>query len=95
MRHYIARLREMLEMVRKLQTSGRSPAIEQQLADFEQELRQAATELTIQACKQAVNERRTGSDRRQSSGQRDIDRRVLPPRRRSSSVGMGTTDVEQ
>ena len=70
--HYILRLRQMLETVRKLQPPGESEAIEQQLAQLERELQEAATEMTIQACRQEV-ERREPHDRRQSTAPVPVD----------------------
>jgi hypothetical protein len=70
----------MLDTVRKLQPPGESEAIEQQFAQLERELQEAATEMTIQACRQEV-ERREPSDRRQSTAPVPIDRRFTPARR--------------
>jgi hypothetical protein len=70
----------MLDTVRKLQPPGESEAIEQQFAQLERELQEAATEMTIQACRQEV-ERREPSDRRQSTTPVLIDRRFTPARR--------------
>jgi hypothetical protein len=70
----------MLDTVRKLQPPGESAAVEQQLAELERELQEAATEMTIQACRQEV-ERRDPSDRRQSTTPVSLDRRFTPARR--------------
>ncbi len=82
--HYILRLRQMLETVRKLQPPGESEAIEQQLAQLERELQEAATEMTIQACRQEV-ERREPHDRRQSTAPVPVDRRFTPTRRNTDA----------
>jgi hypothetical protein len=74
------RLRQMLETVRKLQPPGQSDAVEQQLAQLERELQEAATEMTIQACRQEV-ERRGPTERRQSTSPVTEDRRFTPARR--------------
>jgi hypothetical protein len=70
----------MLDTVRKLQPPGQSEAVEQQLAQLERELQEAATEMTIQACRQEV-ERREPRDRRQTTAPVAIDRRFTPARR--------------
>jgi hypothetical protein len=70
----------MLDTVRKLQPPGQSDAVEQQLAQLERELQEAATEMTIQACRQEV-ERREPRDRRQSTAPVPVDRRFTPARR--------------
>jgi hypothetical protein len=70
----------MLDTVRKLQPPGESAAVEQQLAQLERELQEAATEMTIQACRQEV-ERREPRDRRQSAAPVPVDRRFTPARR--------------
>jgi hypothetical protein len=77
---YILRLRQMLDTVRKLQPPGQSDEIEQQLAQLERELQEAATEMTIQACRQEV-ERREPRDRRQTTLPVAVDRRFTPARR--------------
>ena len=77
---YILRLRQMLDTVRKLQPPGESAAVEQELAQLERELQEAATEMTIQACRQEV-ERRDPNDRRQSTNPVSLDRRFTPTRR--------------
>ena len=78
---YILRLRQLLETVRKLAGTDQSPEIEQQLAALELELQQAATEMTIQACRQAVDGLRRPGDRRQTSVPVTTDRRLTPSRR--------------
>ena len=77
---YILRLRQMLDTVRKLQPPGESTAVEQELAQLERELQEAATEMTIQACRQEV-ERRDPKDRRQAASPVPLDRRFTPTRR--------------
>jgi hypothetical protein len=77
---YILRLRQMLDTVRKLQPPGESAEVEQQLAELERELQEAATEMTIQACRLEV-ERREPRDRRQSAAPVQMDRRFTPARR--------------
>jgi hypothetical protein len=77
--NYISRLRHLLDTVRKLEPASRSPEIERELADFEQELQAAATEMTIQACRQEVA--RQPQDRRRSTVPVAVDRRVTPSRR--------------
>jgi hypothetical protein len=77
---YILRLRQMLDTVRKLQPPGESAAVEQELAQLERELQEAATEMTIQACRQEV-ERRDSTDRRQATSPVPLDRRFTPTRR--------------
>jgi hypothetical protein len=70
----------MLDTVRKLQPPGKSELVEQQLAQLERELQEAATEMTIQACRVEV-ERRDPLDRRQSTAPVPVDRRFTPSRR--------------
>ncbi len=70
----------MLDTVRKLQPPGESAEVEQQLAELERELQEAATEMTIQACRLEV-ERRDPRDRRQSTAAVPMDRRFTPARR--------------
>jgi len=79
--NYISRLRHLLDMVRRLEPASDSPDIERELADLEQDLRVAATEMTIQACRQEVA--RQPQDRRQSAVPVAVDRRVIPSRRSS------------
>ena len=79
--NYISRLRHLLDTVRKLEPTSRSPEIERELAEFEQELQAAATEMTIQACRQEIA--RQPQDRRRSAVPVAVDRRL---RRRGAAA---------
>jgi replicative DNA helicase len=84
---YIARVRQLLNTIRHLQPLLSSSAeVEQELAALERELQDAAKELTIQACRNEVLNRRSAAvDRRQSQVPVTRDLRV-GPRRRSDSI---------
>jgi len=88
--NYILRLRQLLETVRKLEPGGHSPEVEQELAELEHEVQQAATELTIRACQQEV-ERRGPGDRRQASRPVEADRRLTPTRRATDLANVSPT----
>jgi hypothetical protein len=77
---YILRLRHLLDTIRKLEPPGESPDIERELAELEQELQKAATEMTIQAFRPEVDRRASG-DRRQSTVPPEVNRRLTSGRR--------------
>jgi replicative DNA helicase len=89
---YIARVRQLLNTIRHLQPLLSSSAeVEQELAVLERELQDAAKELTIQACRNEVLNRRSAAvDRRQSHVPVTRDLRVKP-RRRSDSIESDST----
>jgi len=78
---YIVRLRHLVEMVRKLEAADQSPEIEQELARLEQDLREAATQVTLDAFRQEVERRRGPQERRQVTVPVAFERRVSPIRR--------------
>ena len=80
--NYILRLRQLIETVRKLDGPGHhSPAVEEQLAELERDLQQAATEMTIQACRHEVERRAPAGERRRENVPVAVDRRRAPTRR--------------
>lgn len=89
---YIARVRQLLNTIRHLQPPLSSSAeVDQELAALERELQDAAKELTIQACRNEVlNRRSAASDRRQSHVPVTLDLRVKPRRRSDSIEGDST-----
>jgi hypothetical protein len=90
--NYILRLRQLLETVRKLQGTEGSSDVERQLAELEHELQQAATDMTIQACRQEV-ERRGHPDRRLSRVPVALERRLTPSRRSTDGSAGGAPDL--
>jgi len=89
---YIARVRQLLNTIRQMQPLlSSSVEIEQELAALEREVQDAANELTIQAFRNEVLNRRTATaDRRQSHVPVAIDLRVKP-RRSTDDVGGEST----
>jgi hypothetical protein len=89
---YIARVRQLLNTIRQLQPPLSSSAeVDQELAALERELQDAAKELTIQACRNEIQNRRSAAvDRRQSHVPVALDLRVKP-RRSTDDVGGEST----
>jgi len=90
---YIARVRQLLNTIRQLQPPLSSSAeVDQDLAALELELQDAAKELTIEACRTEVLNRRTAAvDRRQAHVPVSLDLRVKPRRSTDDVVGAPTT----
>lgn len=88
--NYILRLRQILETVRKLDgPNDHSPAVEEQLAELERDLQQAATEMTIQACRYEVERRAPAGERRRVNVPVATDRRAST--RRSAQLAAPTS----
>jgi hypothetical protein len=90
---YIARVRQLLNTIRHLQPLlASSPEVERELSVLELELQEAAKELTIQACRNEVLNRRSADvDRRQTHVPVACDLRVK--HRRSSDTNGGDAAV--
>ena len=93
---YIARVRQLLNTIRQLQPPLASSAeVDEELAALERELQDTAKELTIQACRNEVLNRRSASvDRRQSHVPVTLDLRVKP-RRSTDDVGGESTNGDE
>jgi hypothetical protein len=93
---YIARVRQLLNTIRQLQPPLSSSAeVDQELAALERELQDAAKELTIQACRNEIQNRRSAAvDRRQSLVPVALDLRVKP-RRSTDDVGGESTNGDE
>jgi len=92
--NYILRLRQLLDTIRKLEPPGESPDVERELAELEQELQRAATEMTIQAWRPEVD-RRVSGDRRQSTIPHEMNRRFTSGRRSTDPAGSSAGSADQ